>query len=207
MVEETAVIEQQMEETRKSLAEKVEALEKQVTATVHDTTQAVNQTVEAVTSTVQDTVSGVTETVQKTVEAVKETFSLSRQVEQRPWLCVGGAVTLGYLLGAFLLPRSSERQAEDQDTSHEPEPEPAQAYEEPVARAPEPTHGEHQVPNWLGGLGDTLDKLRGLAVGTTTGVLGEMVRSFLPTSVQGEVANVFERLTSSLGGTPIKPHS
>jgi len=48
-----------------------------------------------------------------------------------------------------------------------------------------------------------LDRLKGLAIGTTTGVFGEVLRSALPQSIGGEVSKVVERLTTALGGTPI----
>jgi len=205
MAEETEVIEHQMEETRKALADKVEALEKQVVATVKDTTQAVTETVETVTEAVQETVGGVSETVQKTVETVKDTFDFRKLVENRPWVAVGGAVTVGYLLGALLGPASSARSAPESSGSPEPdeegaEPEPAQcapAYEEP------PHPDGHERPGFLSSLAPVLDRLKGLAIGTTTGVFGEVLRSALPQSIGGEVSKVVERLTTALGGTPI----
>jgi len=207
MAEETEVIEHQMEETRKALAEKVEALEKQVVSTVKDTTQTVTETVADVKEAVQETVGTVGETVQKTVETVKETFDFRKLVENRPWVAVGGAVTVGYLLGAMLSRGSSAGSAPEssgapEPDEEEPEPEPAQcapAYEEPQ-------HADgHQQPGFLSSLAPVLDRLKGLAIGTTTGVFGEVLRSALPEAIRGEVSKMVERVTTALGGTPIHP--
>jgi len=209
MVEETEIIESQMEETRNRLAEKVEALEKQVAATVQDTTRTVTETVSAVTEAVQETVGSVTETVQKTVQTVKETFDFRKQVEQRPWLVVGGAAAVGYLLGSLLTPRSSAHpDREDSWTAEEDHHEHAQVHPEP-AQHEETCMGHpcaeqsHQGPGFLSGFGEVLNQLKGLAIGATTGVFGEVLRSALPESFQGEVSNVLERVTTALGGTPI----
>ena len=70
MAYEPEVIKQQMEETRSSLADKLETLEQHVLGTVHDTTSAVSNTAEMVT----DAVEGTVESVKETVENVKESF-------------------------------------------------------------------------------------------------------------------------------------
>jgi len=219
MVEETAIIESQMEETRKALAEKVEALEKQVAATVEDTTKTVTDTVSSVTEAVQETVGSVTETVQKTVQIVKETFDFRKQVEQRPWLVVGGAAAVGYLLGILLTPRSSARSNREPAWSHEEDHDHERADERAEAHH-EPSHKEqaqeertcmghpcaeqpHQESGFLGNFGEVLGKLKGLAIGTTAGVFGEVIRAALPESLRPEVSKVVERMTTALGGTPI----
>jgi ElaB/YqjD/DUF883 family membrane-anchored ribosome-binding protein len=95
MDNESEVIRQQMEETRTSLAEKLETLEQQVVGTVQGATTAVADTVESVKDAVQETVS----TVQ---ESVHDALDLSRHVERHPWAMVGGSVALGYLAGRLL---------------------------------------------------------------------------------------------------------
>jgi len=107
-----------MEETRASLAEKIEALGSQVSDTVQTTTEAVSSTVEtvkdvveSVTDKVTDTVQSVTDTVQDTVQTVADTFNFPKLVETRPWLVFGGSVALGVVGGYLLGGRSSSSRA------------------------------------------------------------------------------------------------
>jgi len=211
MAEETAVIEQQMEERRQALAEKVEALGQQVVSTVKETTEAVSDTVESVTGAVQETVGTVSDTVQKTVETVKDTFNFSKQIEQHPWLAVGGAAVVGYLAGALLFPRSSARSSESSRLQEVDEvmEEPREASQQGVpcpsetecAEASGGTQQETQLT--FGGLLPVLGRLREMAIGTTTGVIGEMVRAAVPEMLRDEVTKVVDRFTTSLGGKPI----
>lgn len=124
-IESPQVIEQQMEETRQSLTEKVSLLENQVVDTVKTTTQAVQDTVESVKSAVQDTVDAVKEKVQESVAAVKdsvqdsvsavtdnvkETLDVKQHVERNPLVMVGCAAAAGLITGLLVF-RKSERQA------------------------------------------------------------------------------------------------
>jgi ElaB/YqjD/DUF883 family membrane-anchored ribosome-binding protein len=120
MDHESEVIKQQMEQTRASLAEKLDTLEEHVTTTVRNTTDAVAGTVEAVKETVESTVDSVkgaventVNTVSESVENVKETvvstFDLNRHMQQHPWLMLGGGVLAGYL-GGCLLTRSAREE-------------------------------------------------------------------------------------------------
>jgi len=87
--DELEVIRSQMEETRASLAEKLDALENKVIGGVEDTASAVTATVE---------------TVQETVKNVKETLNVRKHVRERPWTMMGGAFGLGFI-GGLLLPK------------------------------------------------------------------------------------------------------
>jgi len=211
MAEQTAVIEHQMEETRKAMAEKVEALGQQVVSTVKETTEAVSDTVETVTGAVQETVGSVTDSVQKTVETVKETFDFRKQIEQRPWVALGGAVAVGYLVGAWLLPRSSARSARSSWSQevNEITEEPREAVQQGVpcpseAECASASNAKQQEPqSTFGGLLPVMGQIKELAIGTTTGVLGELVRSSVPEMLRDEVTKVVDQLTTALGGKPI----
>ena len=127
--DESEVIMDNMEETRKDLADKLEQLEKKVTGTVDsvahlvekvpetvDTVketitetvsnvrETVHDTVEAVKGTVKDTVGAVKETMAETVESVKGFFDIPHQVDRHPWLMMSGSVLLGYVGGRLLTP-------------------------------------------------------------------------------------------------------
>jgi len=100
------VIQQDLDETRSALADKLNKLEEkisgtvtQVTDTVAEVTESASETVEAVKETVQGTVESVKETVEGTVESVRDAFDFQAHVENHPWLVVGGAVLAGFVAG------------------------------------------------------------------------------------------------------------
>lgn len=197
MENEPEVIRQQMEDTRTALTEKLEDLEEQVAARVRNTTDSVTETVEHVKEAVENTVHTVSDTVDRTVESVKDTFDVNRQVQQRPWLMLGGAVLLGYIGGRLLermlppIPRANGYQPpryEPLATSYQAAPAPAK-----------PSLGaeviEHMKP--------ALTKLSQLAIGVTTGIIGDMIREQVPETLQKDVGDVFDEVTRSLGGKPL----
>jgi ElaB/YqjD/DUF883 family membrane-anchored ribosome-binding protein len=200
MADETEVIRHQMEDTRTRMTEKLEKLEDKVVTRVQDTTEAVAKTVETVQNAVEDTVKAVSGTAQEAVDTVKQTFDLRRQMHNHPWLMFGGAVGVGFV-GGLLLGRVGRRE-EDFSTPPAYTPEPARPY----AAAPgEPPRQEGH--SWLGGLTEQLapafDKLRGLAVGATTGLIGEMIVKAVPEALKDQVNDVVSQFTTSLGGTPV----
>jgi len=194
MADQAEVIRQQMAETRASMTEKIEALEKQVTETVKETTETVSETVDTATEAVKDTV----EAVSGTVEAVKETFDIHAHFQNYPWLAVGGSVALGYVLGAMLLPNSQPQTQTVPVPVPTPTPTPGtsssstsssalssmssldRAASSETANQPSGTaHHEARAekhPN----LSDVFGQLKGLAIGTAVGLLGEMVLQAIP---------------------------
>jgi len=233
MEDEAEVIKQQMEETRTSLSDKLEKLEQQVTSTVQQATGAVAETVEsvkeavqgtveavqgtvgAVKDTVQDTVDSMKETVADTVESVKETFNLSRQVEEHPWAMLGGSVAAGFLLGRFVpmpsLPhagrgrsygngRSQARYsfAEGQSTGAT-----ASAVPPASGGGTAGTKGWDLLHTLTDALAPALDTLKGMAIGTTTGVLGELVLNAVPEDFKGQVREAINEITTKLGGRKV----
>ncbi len=81
---------QGIENTRSAMTEKLDKLEARV-----------RETVEGAQSSVADIVETVKDTVGETVETVKRTLDVQYQVDQHPWLMVGGAALAGYLLGSW----------------------------------------------------------------------------------------------------------
>jgi len=92
-VDDTLLIRQQIEETKLQLTDKLESLEQQVSQTVQSAGDAVAATVEAV----QGTVESVTGAVEEAVHSVSEAFDLRQQIENHPFLVLGGAVAAGYI--------------------------------------------------------------------------------------------------------------
>lgn len=146
----------QMEESRESLAHKIELLEGKVTetvesatATVQEATANVLETVQTATASVSETVGSVTGAVQGTVqdvrstlydgvESVKGAFSISNRVEQHPWLMMLGAVAVGYVGGNLLnRPASGPRQGGRSSNGAGLRPLASRPYEE---FAPSPTN-------------------------------------------------------------------
>src|SRR5262249_54043362 len=87
---EPEVIRQDIEQTRSALTEKLETLEEEVMGTVRNAKETVEETIE-----------NVAETVQETVETVQRTFDLEYQMQQRPWVLIGGSVGAGAAVGYF----------------------------------------------------------------------------------------------------------
>lgn len=92
-MDDTLVIRQQIEETKLQLTDKLESLEQQVSQTVQSAGDAVAATVEAV----QGTVESVTGAVEGAVHSVSEAFDLRQQIDNHPFLVLGGAAALGYI--------------------------------------------------------------------------------------------------------------
>lgn len=116
------LIEQRMQGTRQSLADKIAALETQVTHTLHSTTQQVQDTVQSIVGAVEDTVGSVTGGVKSlrgvvddavgsvthggiqsamssAGDGLKDAFDVRPYVRDNPWQAVGGAAVAGLLTG------------------------------------------------------------------------------------------------------------
>jgi ElaB/YqjD/DUF883 family membrane-anchored ribosome-binding protein len=175
-------IRHQMEETRASLADKLESLEQHVLGTVHEATSAVSGTVENVKETVEGTVESVKETMENVKESVKETFDLRLQTERHPWAVVGGSVAVGFALG-HLLPRLMEDRmvagmSEFGDESGPGEPvRPESLRGEPAAERPSILKSSFFADL----IGPELEKLKNYAVESLKG----MVHDFIAKSVPG----------------------
>jgi uncharacterized protein YoxC len=127
VAEEPEVIQEQMEETRSALADKLGALTEKITGTVEGVQETVQETVESISGTVEsvqeavshtveavsETVENVGETAQAAVENVKEAFNFPKQFDNHPWLFVGGSILLGFVGGKLLL-----RTLADEDHHH-----------------------------------------------------------------------------------------
>jgi len=215
MENDTEVIRQQMAETRNSLSEKVEAVEELVASAVKETTQAVAKTVENVTGAVENvtgavegTVNTVKATVTDSVESVKNALDITGYVEQYPWLVMGGGVAVGYLLGSMLgesHPHSTGGYAPASTAYEPPAPSNSQAW---GASSAAPTSTGSAGKSWTSFVPDSwmplIDKLKGLAIGTMSGVIGEMVMKAVPENIKHEVSQLVDDATQRLGGTPLR---
>jgi hypothetical protein len=199
MENETELIREQMLETRTALTEKLEILEEQVTATVKGTTDSLAETVETVKEAVQNTAQTVERTVENTVETVKETLDVSRHFEEHPWLMLGGAVLAGYIGGRLLDRGTAPTQVPANGFLPEPRYETAPSSYQPSPPRAEPGWGAEVVH----AMRPALSKLGQLAIGVTTGIIGEMIREQLPEAVQHDVGEALDDITVALGGKPL----
>jgi len=232
-------IEHELEETRHSLADKLSQLGEKITGTVENVehtvenvTETASETVEAVKETVSGTVETVKETVAGTVETVRETFNLQRQMQERPWLVLGGAFALGFIGGKLIdvaRPRSSYRGGDWQQrqegfasgtSGYRPASESAypqqaggqysggQYASEEYAPGQYSSRQSSSGSSWFSGImdrfGSEINTLKGLAIGSLFGVVRDMVAQKLPESLKGEVTGVLDNMASHAGGKPIQ---
>jgi len=204
------VIRDEMEQTRASLADKLGALENQVRETVSDATDAVHSTVEGV----KDVVG----TVSETFESVTEQLSVTKQVENYPWVMFGAAVATGFV-ASQLLDRATSAAAKAV-TAPLPTPAPVPSAQ-PAYQAPKPKgesflgslesgamHAlEGMLPDVKQVMGTVTTGVGSLAVGTVMSVIRELAAGHLPDQWKGEVTKLVDQVTEQLGGKRLQPLS
>jgi ElaB/YqjD/DUF883 family membrane-anchored ribosome-binding protein len=206
MDEQPKVINQQMEDTRAALTEKLEALESRVADTVQTTTDVVQTATEAVSETVEnvkETVEAVTESVQETVQSVGDVFNVSQHVERHPWLVFGGAVAVGCLAGWALAPRRRRHSgampmAALQTTPAEQPNGSGASRPEPPKPAPSPTS---TTTGWVS---EQLGRLKNLALGSLMGVVRDLASRSVPGALGGRLAEEVDTMTERMGAEPIR---
>lgn len=197
--DELEVIRERMEETRSSLADKVDALENTILGTVESTTHSVAETVEAVKDKVEETV----ETVKETV---KEAFNVRGHIERHPWLAMGVSVATGYVAGSWLLPSSPPE-------ALPPPPVPiedtARVYQGSTGRGngAHATHGngfarEEPEPQEEepGPLQAGLEMIKSFALGSVMGLLRDLVTRSAPQGLSGDLTSLVDNFTDRIGG-------
>jgi ElaB/YqjD/DUF883 family membrane-anchored ribosome-binding protein len=178
VTEQEATIKQQMEDTRSSLADKLESLEQHVLGTVQETTSAVTGTVENVKETVENVTETVKETVQNVKETVKETFDLRLQTERHPWAVLGGSVALGFAAG-YLMPRLLERSGTSECNGYQAEPlRSMEARSEPVSERP--SIFSQLLPMITNAIGPEVERLKSYAMEAFQGVVHDFVSRSVP---------------------------
>jgi phage-related protein len=245
MDNETEVIREKMEGARTDLSDKLEQLEKQVmdtvqgatsavadsvqnaTSTVTDTIQSVRDvvdsvkdsvqgTVDSVKDSVQGTVDSVKETMADTVEGVKQTFDLHRQVDNHPYLMVGGAVVVGFVAGRMLTPQTARvmgRAAERFGPTVERFAQSAASNFGTAASTVGSTAASvggaaATAGGWMGALetmfGPEIDKVKEMAIGTLLGVVRDMAVKAAPEKMAPQVREIIDGITTKLGGKPVE---
>jgi hypothetical protein len=158
---------------------------------------------------------------------VKKSFDLNYQVEQRPWVMLGGSVLVGYLLGSWMSHGASYQQgysereySSDDDNVLYAAPMRNGASSDDLEENVD-THekwdasNKYQAPrksasyaqprpwsNFLGPFQEEWDALKGVALGTLMGTLRTMVRQHMPT-VAPKLEQAINSVSAKLGAEPI----
>jgi len=229
MDKESDVIKHQMEHTRAALTDKLELLEHQVTdtvtgaaetvekvrQTVTDTMHGATETVASVKQCFEDTVASVRDTVRETAETVGETLDVRRQVEKHPWAMVCGATAVGFGVGVLVsrvdVPAAASSAASSVASSARSL---AGTMEEQISGWSEPppfgqrrrvevVQREREEPYEESPWTPAVKQLKGLAIGAMFGVLREVLAKNVPPAISGQLGDVIDNFTTSLGGKPI----
>jgi len=197
---EPEVIRQDIEQTRSALTDKLETLEDQVLGTVRSATESVEETIE-----------NVTETVQGTVETVQRTFDVEYQMQQRPWLLIGGSVAAGVAVGVVansLRGRASAGENNSRNVSRHGSS--VMGTGANAFRSPEPEYSStprQEGPSFFQGFLSRFDKeigtVKEMAIGYAVGVLRDMIKEALP-AVKERVQQVMDSATTKMGGKPVE---
>jgi ElaB/YqjD/DUF883 family membrane-anchored ribosome-binding protein len=227
MSEKLELLEERVRDTLQETRSAVEGIVENVKETVDETVGVVKETVEGARSTVDNLMENVKGTMDDTATMVKKSFDLHYQVEQHPWLMVGGSVMVGYLLGSWMYSGSSyqrgysEREYSSDDdnvlytapvrdgASFDDLEEGVDTYEKKDAsstyRAPVKSVLHAQPRPWsnlLGPFHEEWDALKGIALGTLMGTLRTMVRQHMP-AVAPKLEQAINSASAKLGTEPI----
>jgi ElaB/YqjD/DUF883 family membrane-anchored ribosome-binding protein len=227
MSEKLELLEERVRDTLEETRSTVEGIVENVKETVDETVGAVKETVEGARSTVDNLVGNVKETMDETATMVKKSFDLNYQVEQRPWVMLGGSVFVGYLLGSWMH-RGSWHQSKYFERSY-PYSEDDALYTAPISSGASfddledrgddhknrDVSDKHEVrmtstspskqrrwSNFLGPFQEEWDALRGVALGTLMGTLRTMVRQHMP-AVAPKLEQAINSASAKLGAEPI----
>jgi len=191
--ESTEVIEQQMQETRDSLTQKVSALESQVVGTLQNATATVSGMVDQVKTAVPETLAGMKETISEVKESVakqvRETLDVSHRTREHPWAMVGGATAAGFITGMILFRRTYAAPTAGFAPA-------APSYSTPAAAAASASvRSPIKLPGWLDQI---VDKL-GDRVTEEVRKLGELAVSTASSSLQQTVEKVVPQFLGNIG--------
>jgi len=219
-----------MGHTRAALTEKLELLEEKVLGTMHGTASTVSDTVGVVGTTVSQSVNEVGATVSQTVSevgatvretaqdlratvgqamaSVRDALDVTRQVNEHPWLMVGGSVFAGYVGGRVLDSIEGGRFPSHLTLPLAPEqllPEESE-FRERVEAVPQPRRSSSF---FLKALTDTfapeLNKLKRVALGVAMGLMRDRISESVPPQLKGDLTDLMDRFTVKLGGQPTPP--
>jgi len=185
---------QDIDSTRSSLVDKLEALEDKVMGTVQNA---------------QDTVDDSIQIAKDTVATVKRTFDIKHQVEQHPWVMVGGCFVAGLALGSlFQSVRRPSRQTRERPArkkrslSSRPAALDKHRNNGDVAAASPPVQqAAPSQPSVFDLFHDEIDKVKGMAIGYVMGLVRDSIKDSLP-QLASQIEDVMDSVTTKLGAEP-----
>lgn len=197
VTEEFDTIRAQMDNTRVSLASKLEALEERVKGTVESTKHSV-----------EDTVNAAKQTVNETIQSVKQTFDLKYQVRRHPWSLIGCALFTGAIVAHLTTPKDKGKGRRDNGWDRT-EDSYRQRYSgefsevgnamQAEAKAKKPT----ALSRLMDQFHDELSKLQGVAIGAGLGMFRDWAKKAMPPSLASHIEQVIDSTTQKLGGERI----
>jgi len=205
MPPETELIKQQMGQTRAALTEKLESLETKVVSTVGATTDTVAQTVHEVGATVRETAQDVRATMHETMASVRDALDLSRQMQQHPWLMLGGSVLAGYVGGLVLDNLEHGRLPSLPIGAEQLLPRNSEVRERIEEQPPAKRSGASFFRALAETFAPELDKLKRTALGMALGVVREKISESVAPHLREHVTELMDRVTVKLGGESLPP--
>ena len=186
---------QDIDSTRSSLVDKLEALEEKVMGTVQNA---------------QDTVDDSIQMARDTVATVKRTFDIKHQVEQHPWVMVGGCFVAGLALASlFRSVRRPSRQTPERPAGNEtPWSRRTSTLDDhrnngDVAAASPPAHtAAPSRPGVFDLFHEEINKVKGMAIGYAMGLLRDSIKDSLPQQLASQIEDLMNSVTTKLGAEP-----
>ena len=233
LAEKLEMLEEKVAESVHSATASVAEATASVVETVQNATASVSETVGSVNSAVQGTVENVKNTMSETVQSLKESFDLFEQTRRHPWPTIAGAVAVGFVAARLLNsderrdrdfawdedgpyhagwseynPAAWAAQRENQRAGYQQNSASHNAGAENIpdrmANAAEATNGG---PSWLDQLRHTfkgeLEKVQGLAIGASLGLIRDMVSQSAPPTLKNHITEILNDMTEKLGGKTI----
>ena len=179
--QDSAEMRQEIDCTRSAMADKLEALEDRMMNTVQSARETVADSIQS---------------AKDTVASVKRTFDLKHQVEQRPWLMVGGCFLVGLAVGGLIpmvRPRSSKTLSGPTENGRF-----AIAAPTPQLQIELPSR-----PGILEPFQEEIDKVKGIAIGFVMGLVRDSLKESVP-QLAPKIDELMNGLTTKLGGEPVQ---
>lgn len=205
---------QEIDSTRSAMADKLEALEDRVMDTVHSAQETVKESIQIAKETVGETVETVKTSVRESVATVKRTFDIKHQVEQHPWVMVGGCFCVGLALGGlFLGARRGSRQLSNRPAgngtplagSPRSEQRGNDSFDN-VAPPPQSQSMSANRPGFFDQFHEEIDQVKGIAIGFVMGLTRDSIKDAVP-QLASQIDDVMNSITTKLGSKPVQQRS
>ena len=198
-----------VQETMSGAAETVE----KVRHAVQETVSGAAETVASMKHAFQDTVESVRESVRETTATVTESLDVRKQVQKHPWAMMAGATAVGFGVGilasrvdvpkAASSVKSMTRHSNGVEGNNGGWSGPPPSVFQQAKRQGGNGRAQGQEPHEESPWTPAVNKLKGLAIGAMFGVLRDMLSKSMPDAISGQVGEVIDNFTTTLGGKPI----